>query len=165
ELRGRWKGCATVEKTPGLEDCEVRPIAAERVFRIGAIKPLNPCSPIRAPGLDRDILWSLIHISVHYEPKYVRKVPLWKSNLITGSQIRGARAALRWSAETLARNCDLGIQTIKRLEQFDGVPPSRSSTLMDIRAALEAAGIEFVGTPDDGPGIRFRKPQQGGEAV
>ncbi len=56
----------------------------------------------------------------------------------------------------LARKCSLGIQTVKRLEQHDGVPPSRSSTLMDIRAALEAAGIEFVGTPDDGPGIRLR---------
>ena len=33
---------------------------------------------------------------------------------------------------------------------------------MDIRATLEAAGIEFVGTPDDGPGIRLRKPVQGG---
>lgn len=32
---------------------------------------------------------------------------------------------------------------------------------MDIRAALEAAGIEFVGTPDDGPGIRLRAPLQG----
>ena len=47
-----------------------------------------------------------------------------------------------------------------RLEQHDGVPPSRSSTLMDIRAALEAAGIEFVGTPDDGPGIRLRPPSR-----
>ncbi|MFZ3008392.1 MAG: hypothetical protein WA047_19680 [Phenylobacterium sp.] len=52
-----------------------------------------------------------------------------------------------------------------RLEQHDGVPPSRSSTLMDIRAALEAAGIEFVGNPDDGPGIRLRKPLPGGPSA
>jgi transcriptional regulator with XRE-family HTH domain len=76
--------------------------------------------------------------------------------MITGAQIRAARAALRWSAEVLASRAGLGIQTIKRLEQFDGVPPSRSSTLIDIQAALEAAGIEFIGTPDDGPGIRVR---------
>jgi hypothetical protein len=27
---------------------------------------------------------------------------------------------------------------------------------MSIKMALEAAGIEFIGTPDDGPGIRVR---------
>jgi hypothetical protein len=27
---------------------------------------------------------------------------------------------------------------------------------MSIKMALEAAGIEFIGTPDDGPGIRIR---------
>lgn len=43
-----------------------------------------------------------------------------------------------------------------RFEQHDGIPPSRSSTLMDIRAAFEAAGIEFIGSPHDAPGIRFR---------
>jgi len=81
--------------------------------------------------------------------------------MITGSQIRGARAALRWTAARLASEAGVGIQTIMRFEARDGVPPSRSSTLMDIRAALEAAGIEFVGTPDDGPGIRLRAPVQG----
>ncbi len=39
-----------------------------------------------------------------------------------------------------------------RLEAHDGVPPSRSSSLSAIEAAFEAAGIEFIGTPDDGPG-------------
>ena len=46
--------------------------------------------------------------------------------------------------------------TIQRFETVDGVPPSRSSTLLDVKAALEAAGIEFIGTPDDSPGIRLR---------
>jgi transcriptional regulator with XRE-family HTH domain len=81
--------------------------------------------------------------------------------MITGIQIRAARGALRWSAEVLASRAELSLQTIKRLEQFDGVPPSRSSTLMDVRAALEAVGIEFVGTPDDGPGIRLRAKSDG----
>jgi hypothetical protein len=27
---------------------------------------------------------------------------------------------------------------------------------MAVKIALEAAGIEFIGTPDDGPGIRVR---------
>ena len=38
----------------------------------------------------------------------------------------------------------------------DSVPPSNVSTLLDVKAALETAGIEFIGTPDDSPGIRLR---------
>jgi hypothetical protein len=29
--------------------------------------------------------------------------------------------------------------------------------LAEIRRVLEAAGIEFIGTPEDGPGIRLRR--------
>jgi transcriptional regulator with XRE-family HTH domain len=75
--------------------------------------------------------------------------------MITGTQIRAARAALRWSAETLSKKAKVGIQTIKRFEAADNVPPSRSSTLLDVQATLEAAGIEFIGSPTDRPGIRF----------
>ena len=41
---------------------------------------------------------------------------------------------------------------------MDEVPPSRSSTLLDVKAALEAAGIEFIGSPTDRPGIRLAAP-------
>jgi hypothetical protein len=44
-----------------------------------------------------------------------------------------------------------------RFEQVDEVPPSHSSTLMQVKKALEAAGVEFIGTPEDGPGIRLRR--------
>jgi transcriptional regulator with XRE-family HTH domain len=76
--------------------------------------------------------------------------------MITAAQIRSARAALRWSAAELATRAGVGLQTIKRFEAADGVPPSRSSTLLDVRTALEAAGIEFIGTPDHNPGIRVK---------
>ena len=61
----------------------------------------------------------------------------------------------------LAEKSGVSVPTIQRLEQADGVPPSRSSTLIDIRAAFEAAGIEFIGTPDDGPGLRIRSANRG----
>ena len=77
--------------------------------------------------------------------------------MITGMQIRAARNALRWTTERLALAAGINARTIKRFEQSDEVPPSRSSTLMDVKAALEAAGIEFIGSPDDGPGIRLRR--------
>jgi ribosome-binding protein aMBF1 (putative translation factor) len=77
--------------------------------------------------------------------------------MITAAQIRSARAALRWSAAELSARAGVGLQTIKRFEAADGIPPSRSSTLLGVRRALEAAGIEFIGTPDDSPGIRVKR--------
>ena len=38
-----------------------------------------------------------------------------------------------------------------RFEAVDGIPPSRSSTLLDVQTALEAAGIEFIGSHTDRP--------------
>jgi hypothetical protein len=61
---------------------------------------------------------------------------------------------LRWSAETLAKRAKPGIQTIKRFEAVDEVPRSRPKTLQQVQATLEAAGIEFIGSPADRPGIR-----------
>ena len=75
--------------------------------------------------------------------------------MITGGQIRAARAALKWSASTLSKKAGVAIQTIIRFEAVDGIPPSRSSTLQGVQAVLEAAGIEFIGSPTDRPGIRF----------
>lgn len=75
--------------------------------------------------------------------------------MLTGSQIRGARALLQWSAERLGQEAGITRKTVERLEQHDGIPPSRSQTLMDLQATLEAAGIEFIGTPEDGPGVRL----------
>jgi transcriptional regulator with XRE-family HTH domain len=77
--------------------------------------------------------------------------------MLTGIQIRAARAALGWSSEQLAQAAGVGQRTIMRFEQFDGVPPSRSATLIDLQNALEAAGIEFIGTPENRPGIRLER--------
>jgi transcriptional regulator with XRE-family HTH domain len=78
--------------------------------------------------------------------------------MITGIQIRSARAALRWSIQELADRSGVGARTIKRFEAADGIPASRSSTLQELKAVLEAAGIDFIGTPSDRPGIRFGLP-------
>ncbi len=80
--------------------------------------------------------------------------------MMTGSQIRAARAILRWSGETLAEKAGVGIQTIKRIEAVDGVPPGRAATVSDIQRALEAAGIEFIDENGGGPGVRLRERQR-----
>ncbi len=73
----------------------------------------------------------------------------------TGMQIRAARNALGWSIETLSGTSGVSARTIIRYEDVDGVPANRSGNLEKLIAALEAAGIEFIGTPDDAPGIRI----------
>jgi transcriptional regulator with XRE-family HTH domain len=78
--------------------------------------------------------------------------------MISELQMRSARAALRWSVQELADRAGVRIQTIKRFEAIDHIPPSRFSTLVSIKAAFEAAGIEFFGAPEDGPGIRLWRP-------
>ena len=75
--------------------------------------------------------------------------------MITGHQIRAARGALNWSVQRLADETSVGTATIVRYEQFEDVPRSRKDSVELIKAALETAGIEFIGTPDDGPGIRI----------
>jgi len=76
--------------------------------------------------------------------------------MLTGSQIRAARALLNWSAADLADRISSARQTIQRLEQWEDVPPSRTQTIMEIKRVFEEAGLEFIGTPDNGPGVRFR---------
>lgn len=43
------------------------------------------------------------------------------------------------------------------MEASDGIPNTTVSTLAKIQAVLETAGIEFVGTANDGPGIRIHR--------
>jgi transcriptional regulator with XRE-family HTH domain len=83
--------------------------------------------------------------------------------MLTGAQIRSARAALGWSAQDLADKAGVTSKTIMRLESVDGIPQSRTGTLLDIKAALETAGIEFVGSPTNRPGIRFVMPRRPSE--
>ena len=68
-------------------------------------------------------------------------------------QIRAARALLRWSAQDLADASGIGVATIRRVEVLDGVPPMHARTIQAIKTALESAGIEFIGSPEDAPGV------------
>ncbi|MBF9059809.1 helix-turn-helix domain-containing protein [Rhodobacterales bacterium HKCCSP123] len=73
----------------------------------------------------------------------------------TGLQVRLGRLALRWSVEELAVRSRISTSTIKRIEASDGVPNATDANVTAIVDALKAAGIEFIGTPDDRPGIRI----------
>ena len=76
--------------------------------------------------------------------------------MITGAQVRAARALLNWSSADLADRAGTARQTIVRIEQIDGLPNSKIQTLVDIKRVIEFAGIEFIGTPENGAGVRFK---------
>ena len=50
----------------------------------------------------------------------------------------------------------VGVATIRRLELTEGIPSSNAQTLNLIKKTFESAGIEFLGNPEDGAGVRFR---------
>ena len=75
---------------------------------------------------------------------------------ITSAQIRAARALLRWSSQELSEASGIGTATIKRMEVMEGVPSGNVRTLSAIQVALEKAGVEFIGSLEDAPGVRLR---------
>jgi len=77
--------------------------------------------------------------------------------MLSGGQIRAARALLGISSEELAELSEVGWATIRRLELVDGVPNGRGATIAKIRRALEAEGIEFIGDPLKSPGVRLKR--------
>jgi len=78
------------------------------------------------------------------------------NRLITSEQIRAARALIKWSADDLAKAAGVGVATIRRFESVPGVPGGQMRVIELIRKTLEASGVEFIGSPDDRPGVRIK---------
>lgn len=77
---------------------------------------------------------------------------------LSGSQLRAARALLRWSAIDLANASKVGVATIRRVEILDGEITATSANNAALRRALESAGVEFIDENGGGAGVRLRKP-------
>jgi len=75
--------------------------------------------------------------------------------MASSEQIKMARAALGWSVDKLAEVSAVGVRTIHRIEAQVGMPNATAANLKLIRETLEAAGIEFIGDADEGPGVRL----------
>jgi len=73
---------------------------------------------------------------------YVDQAP--QSLVPTSSQIRAARALLRWSADDLARESAPGLSTIKRAELADDQTSLTVANALAVRRTLEAAGVIFI---------------------
>ena len=77
--------------------------------------------------------------------------------MITSAQIRAARAMLEWTRADLAKYSGVGFSSMMRIESSNGVPGAHARTLEAIEKAFQQAGIEFIGTPEDRPGVRLGK--------
>jgi predicted transcriptional regulator len=84
-----------------------------------------------------------------------------KAVLVLSSElIRAARALLRWEQRDLASASSVSLPTIKRLESRPGILAAHMSTVVALKKALEAAGVEFIDENGGGPGVRLRKSQR-----
>jgi transcriptional regulator with XRE-family HTH domain len=72
------------------------------------------------------------------------------------SQIRAARALLGWSQGKLARTAGVGLATLQRIEQKEGVVKGNFSTVLKIQKALEKAGVNFTDDEAGEFGVRLR---------
>ena len=75
--------------------------------------------------------------------------------MVTAQQIKMARSALDWSIERLSKETSVSSRTIMRIEDQSGVPSATKANMTMLVTTLEAAGIEFIGAPDEGPGVRL----------
>ena len=75
--------------------------------------------------------------------------------MTTPEQLRAARAMIGLSQAELAERVGQSTMTIRRAETSGG-PIVASQTIDAIRAALEAAGVEFIPENGGGAGVRLK---------
>jgi transcriptional regulator with XRE-family HTH domain len=80
--------------------------------------------------------------------------------MITGPQLRAARALLGIDQRQLAQIASLSLPTIQRMESSNGVVRGNVDSLMKLVDALAASGIELIGegtvSSDGGRGVRLK---------
>ena len=80
--------------------------------------------------------------------------------MITGAQMRAARALLGIDQRELAQRSGLSLPTIQRMEASDGVIRGNVDSLVKLVEALAASGIELIGdgatSSGGGRGVRLK---------
>jgi transcriptional regulator with XRE-family HTH domain len=84
--------------------------------------------------------------------------------MITANQLRAARALVGIDQRELAEMSGLSVPTIQRMEASDDVIRGNVDSLMKLIAALDGAGIEFIGqgagSQGGGRGVRLKAQPQ-----
>jgi predicted transcriptional regulator len=82
--------------------------------------------------------------------------------MITGPQMRAARALLDIDQKTLSELSGVSLATIQRMESSPGNVRGVVDSLMKVVEALDRAGIELIGeqarSETGGRGVRFKAP-------
>ena len=79
-------------------------------------------------------------------------------SMLTGNQLRAARALLGMHQSDLARRAALNVNTIRHMESSGAESiTGRFSNIHAVQSALEAAGIEFIAEDDGGVGVRLHR--------
>ncbi|PPB80490.1 helix-turn-helix protein [Albidovulum inexpectatum] len=82
--------------------------------------------------------------------------------MITGPQMRAARALLGIDQRQLAEMTGLSVPTIRRMEACPGTVRGMIDSLTRVVEAFEAAGVELIAegtaSPTGGRGVRLRAP-------
>ena len=73
---------------------------------------------------------------------------------MNAAQCKMARAATGLGIREVAEAAAVSPNTVSRLERGEDLKPA---TVAAIRAALEAAGVEFIAENGGGAGVRLRK--------
>lgn len=93
-----------------------------------------------------------VAIDVQREKTLPRSDPA-SGRLLTGAQVRAARAILHWSVRDLSEAADVSIAAIRRIEENDTFLESASQALARIEDALSAAGVEFYFPVEGKPAV------------
>ncbi len=77
--------------------------------------------------------------------------------MITSNQIRAARALTELTVRDLAERSEIAFSTLVRLESAGNeVPRGNIKTIDAVKKTFEELGVEFIGTPESGAGIRWK---------
>jgi hypothetical protein len=84
--------------------------------------------------------------------------------MMTGMQMRAARAMTRWTMDQLAERTKVPVDRIRRAEACDGEALLSPMDAEAIKWAFERAGLQFLDDNGHGPGLRVRidgQPDEG----
>ena len=77
--------------------------------------------------------------------------------MLTGEQIRAARALLHWEQKDLAAESRVSLPTVQRLDAQYGEAKANAVMIDAITRTLETAGVEFIDRNGGGPGVRLKE--------
>ncbi len=84
--------------------------------------------------------------------------------MLTGAQLRAARALLGIDQKTLADQAGVSLPTVQRMEASPGIVRGVVDSLTKIVEALDRAGVELIGegasSSVGGRGVRLKKPAE-----